>query len=265
MSLTRGSIAPLARPSGGELNFQLPDDPRHFLFLHGLPTRLRGEIGGVTVVDTRQASMLHETALLPRWYFPPEGVKREFLEPSDTTSTCPFKGEARYWNIRVGDQVIEDAFWEYPETIPGCPGLAGLLAPYAEKFDRWLEEDEEVLGHPRDPFHRVDTRRSSARVVVRAGGEVVADTRSAVALNETGFPLRWYLPMADVRADLLVPSERKTICPYKGVASYHSLRLGQRDWEDAVWSYPDPLPEASGVAGLVSFMGEDVGVEVLDD
>ncbi|HLI24579.1 MAG TPA: DUF427 domain-containing protein, partial [Acidimicrobiales bacterium] len=113
--MTTGSIAPLGRPTGGALNFEVPQQPAHLLFLHSLDKRVRGEIDGTTVVDAVGVKMLHETALLPRWYFPRQAVVGGALEASATTSHCPFKGDARYWDLRVGDRVVSDAFWEYPE------------------------------------------------------------------------------------------------------------------------------------------------------
>ena len=262
MSLTLGSIAPLGRPTGGTLNIAVPAAPAHLLYLHDVDRRIRGEVEGVTVVDTLAARMLHETRLLPRWYFPPDGVRTDLLSPSATTSHCPFKGDAIYWDIRVGDRVVRDAFWEYPKEWPGSPDLVGLLSPYTEKFDRWLEEDEEIIGHPRDPFHRIDVRRSSAHVVVHARADVVADTHRAVALFETGLPTRWYVPSTDVRSELLRPTSTQTICPYKGVASYWTVAAGGLDVVDGAWSYHDPFGEALAIKGQVSFLGEGIEVEV---
>ena len=262
MSITLGSIAPLGRPTGGSLNFPVPDTPAHLVYVHALPKRIRGELAGETVVDTTDARMLHETALLPRWYLPASDVRTDLLEPSETTTHCPFKGDARYWNVRVGDRVVTDAFWEYPIPGPGSPDLTGLMSPYVEKLDRWFEEDEEILGHPRDPFHRVDARRSSAHVVVRVRGEQVANSRRPVAIFESGLPVRWYIPLDDVRGDHLVESSTTTVCPYKGVARYWSIKMADGVVEDAVWSYAEPLLEALPAKGLVSFRGEGVEVEV---
>jgi uncharacterized protein (DUF427 family) len=261
MSITLGSIAPLGRPTGGVLNFPVPNKPAHLLYIHALPQRIRGEVAGETVVDTTGARMLHETALLPRWYLPASDVRRELLEPSETTTHCPFKGDARYWNVRVGDRVVTDAFWEYPTPGPGSPDLTGLLSPYVEKLDRWLEEDEEILGHPRDPFHRVDARRSSAHVVVRVRGEEVAISRHPVAVFESGLPTRWYVPLDDVRSEYLVESTTTRVCPYKGVARYWSVKTADGVVEDAAWSFQEPLLEALPVKGLVSFLGDGVEVE----
>jgi uncharacterized protein (DUF427 family) len=262
MSLTLGSIAPLGRPTGGAFNFPLPDTPAHLLYLHDLSYRIRGEVDDTTVVDATAARMLHETRIPPRWYFPSDAVRADLLEPSPTVTHCPFKGDARYWNLRVGDRLIEDALWEYPDPLPGAIDLRGLLSPYSEKFDRWREEDEVVLGHPRDPFHRVDIRRSDARVTVRAGGVVVADSTQAVALAETGLPLRWYVPSEDVVSGALLPSDTSTFCAYKGVASYWSVVADATTYADVVWGYEKPIEEASAIAGYLSFLGDGINVEV---
>ena len=88
-------------------------------------------------------------------------------------------------------------------------------------MDAWLDEDEEVTGL-RDPYHRVDARRSSRRIEVRADGEVLARSERPVVVAETGLPLRFYLPREDVAAELR-PSDTTATCPYKGRASYWSL------------------------------------------
>jgi uncharacterized protein (DUF427 family) len=261
MSLTRGRIAPLSRPTGGSFNIEVPAAPAHFLYHHTLPQRIRGELAGETVVDTTGATMLHETELLPRWYLPEGDVRQDLLEPSPTTSFCPFKGQARYWHLRVGDRLVEDAFWEYPEPIAGSPDLRGLLAPYVEKFDRWLEEDEELVGHPKDPFHRVDVRRSSRQVIVRAGDVVLAESTRGLALDETGLSTRWYLPVEDVKVPMTATAT-SSVCPYKGKASYWTVEAGGKRLEDAVWSYLEPRAEVGAIAGYVSFWGDGVEVAV---
>ena len=136
--------------------------------------------------------------------------------------------------------------------------MKGQVAFAPNIVEHWLEEDEEVWGHPNDPYHRVDVRPSNRRVRVLAGGEVVADTRRAMFLFETGHATRYYLPQADVRMDLLVPTARSTVCPYKGRASYWSVKLGERTIADAVWGYLDPLPECPRIKGLLCFYPEKV-------
>lgn len=263
MALTLGT-GPLARPSQGQLNADLWSvAPAHALFLHPLQERIRGVLGERTVVDTTGARLLHETGLLPRWYLPLADVADGVLEPSETRTTCPFKGEAHYWHLTVDGRRVEDAAWTYPEPVAGCPPLDGLVSFYLERLDTWFVEEEEQLGHPRDPFHRVDARHSSRHVVVRVGGEVVAETRAPIAVFETGLPVRYYLPEADVRRDLLTPSDTETTCPYKGRASYEHLTVGGRRYDDAAWCYREPFLEALPAAGHRSFDGDGVEVQVL--
>jgi uncharacterized protein (DUF427 family) len=126
--------------------------------------------------------------------------------------------------------------------------LAGYVALDFGAFERWLEEDEPILGHPIDPYHRVDVRRTSRPVRIEVDGEVVAETTRARLLYETQLPTRFYLPREDIRADLR-PSPRRTYCPFKGEASYWSVL----DLDNIAWSYEQPRPDAAAVAGLVAF------------
>jgi uncharacterized protein (DUF427 family) len=108
----------------------------------------------------------------------------------------------------------------------------------------------------------VDVRRSSRAVRIELNGEAIADTSRAVLLFETSLPTRFYLPREDVAAELR-PSARRTVCPYKGEASYWSLTAGGREEPDVGWSYERPLPELAAIAGRIAFWDERVDV-VLD-
>jgi uncharacterized protein (DUF427 family) len=219
-------------------------------------------VGGETVADTRRAMLLHESGHQPVYYFPAEDVRSDFLEPSDRHTRCPKKGEASYHTIRVGDRVEEAGAWYYPDPIPAAPpALKDMIAFYFKRMDRWLEEDEEIRGHPRDPYHRIDIRRTSRHLRISLDGVELAETQRARALFETGLPTRWYIPREDVSAEL-VPSEQSTHCPYKGDASYYSVARGDRVEEDLVWYYPEPFPGALPIAGLLCFYNERVDIEL---
>jgi uncharacterized protein (DUF427 family) len=261
MTLTFG-IGPLARPPHGAFNVDLSDAPAHLLYLHEIPKRVRGVLAGETVVDSRRVRTLHESNLLPMWYFPAEDVRADLLVPSDHHTHCPFKGDASYWSVRVGDRLVENAAWFYPEPRPEAPPLAGLIAFYFDRLDEWYEEDERLTASPRDPFHRVDSRATSRHVQVTVADEVVADSTRTVALFETGLPTRYYLPPADVNEALLAPSQTTSVCPYKGVASYVSVRGASGTVTDAGWVYQEPLGEALQVRGYLSFLGDGVQVTV---
>ena len=261
MALTLGS-GPFGKQSTGAFNFDTSVLQAHTLYFEDSPKRVRAVFNGETVVDSRSVKLMHETGHLPVYYFPEEDVRQDLLEPSDHTTHCPFKGDASYRSIRVGERVAENAVWSYPEPEEHFAPLAGYVAFYHDAMDKWLEEDEEVFGHPHDPYHRVDVLESSRHVRVSVNGEVVAETDRPKMLFETGLPPRYYIPPEDVRTDLLVPSETKTVCPYKGVASYRSVQTNGEAVEDLVWYYPEPLPEAQKVKDHLCFYGEKVELEV---
>ena len=96
---------PLGREPAGRFNFE-PPPPGRALYLEPTPKRIRVQVGGETIADTRQAMLLHESGHQPIYYFPPQDVRADVLEPSDRRTTCPKKGEASYYTIRVGEQVV---------------------------------------------------------------------------------------------------------------------------------------------------------------
>ncbi len=142
------------------------------------------------------------------------------------------------------------------------PELDGYVALRWNEFDHWFEEDEEVFVHARDPYKRIDILRSTRHVVVTVDGVVVADSKQPTMLFETSLRRRTYLPLTDIRMDLLVPSSSRTQCPYKGEAKYWSVRIGETLHRDLVWSYPSPIWEAAPIAGLACFYDERVDMTV---
>jgi uncharacterized protein (DUF427 family) len=261
MALTVGS-GPLSERRAGTFNFEVTAPREHALYLEDSPRRVRVVFGGETVADSRRVKLLHETGHLPVYYFPEGDVRMDLLEPTDHTTHCPFKGDASYWSVKVGDRVAENAVWGYPEPIESCPPIAGHVAFYWRTMDAWFEEDEEVFVHPRDPYHRVDVLESSRHVRVTVNGEVAAETERPKVLFETGLPPRYYFPEEDVRTDLLVPSEKETGCPYKGFASYWSVEAGGERVEDLVWCYPGPIEGVEKIRDHLCFFNEKVDLEV---
>ena len=132
-------------------------------------------------------------------------------------------------------------------------------------MDTWYEEKEEVFVHLRDPYHRVDVLNSSRHVRVIVSGETVAETRNAKLLFETGLPTRYYFPKQDVRMDLLESSTLKTRCPYKGIASYWSVKIGDQIVKDIIWEYPNPVVECPKIKDLLCFYNERVEAIYVDD
>ena len=233
-------------------------DENHQVRFERSPKRVRAVVGDTTLADSLRPGLMFETGVRPVYYFPREDARMDLLVPTTHHTHCPYKGDASYWTIRAGDRTIENAVWSYEEPIPSIAGIAGFLAFYWNKVDHWLEEDEEIFGHARDPYVRVDVRPSRRRVRVVFDGDTVADTRRAMFLFETGHPTRYYIPPEDVRMDLLTPTERGTVCPYKGTASYWSLTVGDRTAANVVWSYLDPLPDCPRIKGYLCFYPDEV-------
>ena len=222
--------------------------------------RVRAFLGGVAVLDTRRPVLVWEGPHLPVYYVPAEDVAAKLLVQSDHAERSPSRGEARFWSVRVGDRLAENAARQYPDSP--IEALRDLIRFDWDSMDAWFEEDEEVFTHPRDPHHRVDILRSSRHVEVSLNGVTLADSHRPTLLFETGLPTRYYLPLTDVRTDLLRPSATTTGCPYKGTASYWSIELGGESIEDVVWTYPSPLPEGEKIAGLAGFYNERLDIRV---
>jgi uncharacterized protein (DUF427 family) len=185
------------------------------------PRWVRGRLGGETVVDSKRVRLLYESGKLPIWLFP-EGDVRIDRIPAEAV-------ERRHDLVQVDFKAL----------------------------DEWLEEDHPQVGHPPDPYHRIDVRPTSRHVRISIGGRTVAETTRANALFETGLPVRWYIPPEDVSAEL-EPSDHRTTCAYKGHATHFDVA-----GEDAVaWTYEDPLHDGLPVKGLIAFYNERVDVEL---
>lgn len=239
-------------------------DSKHWLHIEGSPRRVRVIFGGETIADSKRVMLLRESKCLPVYYFPKRDVRMELMVPSEHRTRCPYKGDASYWLVQCGDRVAENAVWSYLAPSPECVGIHGYMAFEWEKMDAWYEEEEEIFVHPRDPYKRVDVLQSSRHVRVIVSGETVADSHRPRLLFETNHPVRYYLPREDIRLDLLEPSLTTTRCPYKGVASYWSVRVGNRVFEEVVWSYLDPIPECPKIKGLFCFFQERLATIYVD-
>ncbi|MBL6952069.1 MAG: DUF427 domain-containing protein [Alphaproteobacteria bacterium] len=232
--------------------------PGYDVHFEACQKRLRVVFNGETLVDTTRAQYLCESNHIPVYYVPFDDVRQDLLQATAHSTHCPFKGDAAYWTVKVGDRTAENAVWGYPNPYPETAELLGYVAFYWDRMDHWYEEDEEVFVHVRDPRVRLDILESSRPVRVTVAGQTVAESSRARMLFETGLPTRYYLPKDDVRMDLLQPSARHTGCPYKGTADYWHLNLGAECFEDLVWSYPTPVAEAARIQDYLCFFDERV-------
>jgi len=226
--------------------------------------RVRANRGAEAIVDSTRAVLVWEPRrVVPSYAVPAGDVRGELPRAPATNGDVPgilhpgipfavhtAAGEP----VAIGDRV--GAGFRLADE-----DLEGYVALDFDAFDEWYEEDERVVGHPREPFHRVDVRQSARPVRIEVDGDVVAETTRARVVTETSLPLRFYLPREDVRVELH-PSSRRTYCAYKGEASYWSLEAGGRRREDLGWSYEQPLPDAVALTGLVAFWTERADVFV---
>jgi uncharacterized protein (DUF427 family) len=224
--------------------------------------RVRAALGTRTALDSTRALLVWEPRRVVPSYAVPEADIAAPVSPAVASDAQA--GGLLHPGIPFA---VHTAAGE-PVTIGGREGagfrLAGLEG-YVEldfgAFDAWFEEDEPIRGHPRDPFSRVDVRRTSRPVRIELDGEVLAETTAARLLFETQITTRFYLPREDV-AVALEPSPLRTYCPYKGEASYFSFDAAGRRRENLAWCYEDPLPDARAIAGLVAFWDEHVDVQL---
>jgi uncharacterized protein (DUF427 family) len=189
--------------------------PPQVVYVEPFRRRVRGVGGGRTLVDSERVVLVHRPGQPPSYAFPPDDA------------------------VGVGAEADPDA--------------QGYVRVPWDAVEHWYEEDEEVLGHPRNPYHRIDCLRSHRRLRVEVAGAVLTDTTATVVLYETALEPRLYVAREAVGMELLSKSETRTYCPYKGTASYFHARVGDLVVEDVAWSYEDPLAESQAIAGLLSF------------
>jgi uncharacterized protein (DUF427 family) len=231
-------------------------DPGHWVHVSESPRHVRVIFNGETIADSKRPKLLREAEVLPIYYFPQEDVRTDRLSPSQRRSQCPYKGEASYWSIGQSGNDAETAGWSYQDPLPAAAAIRNHFAFEWSKMDKWLEEDEEIFVHARDPYKRVDVLPSSRHIRILIDGQLIAETRRPRLVFETNHPVRYYIPQQDVRLDLLVSSTTKSRCPYKGPADYWSVKLGQEPLEDMVWGYMEPIPECPKIKGLLCFFHE---------
>ena len=242
--------------------------------------RIRGVIAGRVVIDTDRALLVWE----PKRVVPSYAVPAEELAGVTSPAAAPGaepteSGSSDLDAPHLGDRPVYDPSLPFAvHTTAGAvldlrlddterPGAAfrpadDALSQYVivafDAFDEWFEEDERTLAHPRDPFHRIEIVHSSRSVRVERNGELLAASTRPYLLFEAPLPVRYYLPPEDVSDGLLRPSPTRTLCAYKGQATYWSLQ----DADDIAWSYPEPQREAAEVTGRIAFFNEQVDLVV---
>jgi uncharacterized protein (DUF427 family) len=189
--------------------------PDGLVYVEPFRRRVRGVVGDKAAVDSESVVLVHRAGHPPSYAFPRADVDGVTFE-----------------------------------EVPDVPGY--VQVPWSA-VDAWFEEAERVVGHPRNPYHRIDCLKATRHLRVEAGDAVLVDTDDTLVLYETALEPKLYVHRELVRLDLLVPSPTVTYCPYKGAASHWHAQVGPTLVSDVAWSYLDPLPEAQPIAGMFSF------------
>ena len=229
------------------------------------PTEMRVRVrhDGVQVADTTRAVLVWEPRQVVPSYAVPVADLGVELEPSPAGLMEPPPGilhpgipfaahsaPGQAMDLVVAGNCLVGAGYRLEDAE-----LAEYVVLDFKAFDEWFEEEERLVSHPREPYHRVDVRPSTRTVRVESDGVVLAESSRPTLVFETALPTRFYLPPEDVVAEL-EPSSKRTACAYKGHATYYSVD----GHEDLLWTYLEPLHEAAGLTGLISFYDDLVDV-----
>jgi uncharacterized protein (DUF427 family) len=248
---------PLAPGSVGR--FLVPDPlPERLLYAEPLRRRMRVIFAQAWIAQSDDVVLLHEPGRYPVAYFPRSDITRGVLEPSGRTTDHRDLGTTVWYAVRVGDREAPRGAWEHT----ALPGFADMLADRIafawHAMDAFYEEDERIVGHAADAYHRIDIRQTSRHLIVRNGDDAIAESDRPLVLYESGFAPRWYVPRDDVNEATLEQVELQTFCPYKGLCSYYDIGEARR----AAWSYRNPYREVDRIAQMVSFEPDKVTVVI---
>jgi uncharacterized protein (DUF427 family) len=250
---------PLSGSSVGR--FLTPEPlPERMLFVEPLRRRLRVKFAGEWMADSEDVLLLHEPARYPVAYFPLADVRPGVLISESRHTRHRDLGETEWFTVSIGDQRAARGAWQHTDLADYASELRGRVAFAWRAMDAFYEEDDRIVGHASDAYHRIDIRQSSRHLVVKDGARVIADTSRPVVLYESGFAPRWYVPRQDINESALIPVEGQTFCPYKGLASYYDIGESKK----AAWSYPRAWPEVARVSNLISFEPDKVDVFLND-
>jgi uncharacterized protein (DUF427 family) len=230
--------------------------PERLLFAEPLRRRMRVKFNDTWIADSENVILLHEPGRYPVAYFPREDVDTQALLPSGKVTHHKDLGDTAWYAVHAGDRTTERAAWEFTAPPGHAAELQDRIAFAWRAMDAVYEEDERILGHAADPYHRIDIRNTSRTLEVRHGDTVIARSQHPVVLYESGFAPRWYVPRADIDEARLRPAEGQTFCPYKGLCDYYDVGDARR----AAWTYRNAYREVDRISDLVSFEADKVEV-----
>jgi uncharacterized protein (DUF427 family) len=254
LSWQQGPLSP-----GAVGRFLTPEPlPKKLLYAEPLRRRMRVRFGGVWIADSEDIVLLFEPGHYPMAYFPMSDVSADSIKRTEHMTQHHELGLTSWYMVRAGEQSAPRGAWQHI-NLPGyASDLQERVAFAWPAMDAFYEEEERIVGHAADSYHRIDIRQTSRNLVVRHSDRIIADTRRPLVLYESGFAPRWYVPRADVDESALTPVKHQTFCPYKGLCSYYDVG----DAHLAVWSYREAYPEVGRISDLVSFEPDIVSVQL---
>lgn len=240
--------------------FLVPEPlPRRLLYVERLRRRMRVLFGGSWIADSENVLLLFEPGRYPVAYFPEHDIALHVLERTEHTTQHADLGLTSWFSVRAdAKHIAPKGAWQHTRLPAHASELQGRIAFAWRAMDAFYEEDERILGHASDPYHRIDIHQASRHLVVRHHDRIIADTRRPMVLCESGFAPRWYVPRADIDGSALAPVKFQTFCPYKGLCSYYAIG----DAAHAAWFYPDAYPEVRRISNFVSFEPDMVTVHL---
>jgi uncharacterized protein (DUF427 family) len=234
--------------------------PERLLFAEPLRRRLRVKLAGEWIAESERVLLLHEPGRYPVAYFPLSDVRQGVLTSENRRTQHRDLGETEWFVVSVGDRRVAHGAWEHTALPAHASELQGRVAFAWPAMDAFYEEDERIVGHAADAYHRIDIRQSSRHLIVKDGTRVIVDTKRPLVLFESGFAPRWYVPREDIDQTALSAAEGQSFCPYKGVCNYYDIGGHKK----AAWSYQRAWPEVGRISNHISFEADLVDV-FLDD
>jgi uncharacterized protein (DUF427 family) len=199
--------------------------PNPITYVEPFRRRVRALDGERPVVDSQRVLLVHRPGRPPTYAFPAADVTTPAAQPE--------------------------------------PEAGGYVSVPWDAVEAWYEEEEQVFGHPRNPYHRVDCIPTDRRLRVEVGEVALVDTRHTMGVYETALEPRLYVARDAVDMAQLRPSPTTSYCPYKGTANYFTAALGDVVVTDVAWSYEHPRPESRPLGGLLCF--DDRRTTVIQD
>jgi uncharacterized protein (DUF427 family) len=232
--------------------------PQRLLYAEPLRRRMRVRFGETWIAESEKVVLLFEPGHYPMAYFPEDDIAPSTLERMEHTTRHRDLGPTSWYTVRAGGKSAPRGAWQHIDLPPYASELKGHIAFAWPAMDAFYEEDERIVGHASDNYHRIDIRQSSRQLIVRHRDQIIAQTKRPLVLYESGFAPRWYIAREDINGAALTPVQHRTFCPYKGLCSYYDIG----DARLAAWSYPEAYSEVRRISNFVSFEPDMVSVEL---